>query len=50
VGIATWRGLQDGSVAARPQVFFGGTVRLPAERYDATSAEAVAELRVLLPS
>jgi copper homeostasis protein len=44
------RGREDGSVAARPQVSFGSAVRFPAERFDATSAEAVAELKALLPS
>jgi copper homeostasis protein len=39
---------QDRSVAARPQVAFGGAVKLPEVRYDATSPEAVAELRELL--
>lgn len=36
---------EDRSVAARPQVSFGGAMRPPEDRYDATSAEAVAELR-----
>jgi copper homeostasis protein len=36
---------EDRSVAARPQVSFGGAVKLPEDRYDATSAEAVTELR-----
>jgi copper homeostasis protein len=40
---------EDRSVAGRPQVSLGGTVRLPEDRYGATSAEAVAELRGLLP-
>jgi copper homeostasis protein len=40
---------EDRSVAARPQVSFCGPVRMPEDRYDATSAEAVAELRGLLP-
>jgi copper homeostasis protein len=35
---------EDRSVAARPQVSFGGPVRIAEDRYDATSAEAVAEL------
>jgi copper homeostasis protein len=35
----------DGSVALRPQVSFGGAVKLPEDRYDATSPEAVADLR-----
>src|SRR5271166_1517162 len=35
----------DGSVSARPQVSFGGAVRLPEERYDATSQEGVTDLR-----
>jgi copper homeostasis protein len=38
----------DRSVAARPQVSFGGPVRVPEGGYDATSAEAVAGLRALL--
>jgi copper homeostasis protein len=38
---------EDRSVAARPQVSFGA-VKLPEDRYDTTSAEAVAELRGLL--
>jgi hypothetical protein len=37
----------DRSIIARPHVFFGAT-KLPEDRYDATSAEAVAELRRLL--
>jgi copper homeostasis protein len=37
----------DRSVAARPHVSFG-TLELPEDRYDATSAEAVAEMRRLL--
>ena len=32
-------------VAARPQVSFGGAVKLPEDHYHATSAAAVAELR-----
>ena len=36
---------EDRSVAARPQVSFGGPVKIPEDRYDATSAEAVADLR-----
>jgi copper homeostasis protein len=36
---------EDGSVAFRPQVSFGGPVRIPEDRYDGTCAEAVAELR-----
>jgi copper homeostasis protein len=39
---------EDRSVAARPQVSFGGVVKPPEDRYDATSPEAVAELRGLL--
>jgi len=39
---------EDRSVAARPQVSFGGAVKLPEDRHDVTSAEAVAELRGLL--
>jgi len=38
----------DHSVVARPQVSFGGAVKLPEDHYDATGAEAVAELRRLL--
>jgi copper homeostasis protein len=40
---------EDRSVAARPQVSFGGSVKLPEDRYDTTRAESVAELRALLP-
>jgi copper homeostasis protein len=36
---------QDRSVASRPQVSFGGSVRVPEDHYDATRAEAVAEMR-----
>jgi copper homeostasis protein len=39
---------EDRSVSAHPHVSFGGAVKLPEDRYDATSAEAVAELRGLL--
>ncbi len=39
---------EDRSVGARPQVSFGGTVRLPEQWYDATSSRAVAELRASL--
>jgi copper homeostasis protein len=39
---------EDRSVAARPQVSFGGAVKLPEGRYDSTSPKAVAELRGLL--
>jgi copper homeostasis protein len=39
---------EDRSVVARPQVLFGGAVKLPEDRYSATSAQAVAELRGLL--
>jgi copper homeostasis protein len=39
---------EDRSVAARPQVSFGGAVKLPEDRYSTTSPEAVAELRGLL--
>ena len=39
---------EDRSVAARPQVAFGGAVKLPEDRYNTTSPEAVAELRGLL--
>jgi copper homeostasis protein len=39
---------EDRSVAARPHVSFGGAVKLPEDRYDVTSAEAVAELHGLL--
>lgn len=38
----------DASVAARPQVSFGGATRPAEDRYDATSAEAVAGMRGLL--
>jgi copper homeostasis protein len=40
---------EDRSVAACPHVSFGGPVKLPEDRYDATSAEAIAELLGLLP-
>jgi copper homeostasis protein len=40
---------EDRSLAARPQVCFGGPVEIPEDRYDATSTEAVAELRGWLP-
>jgi copper homeostasis protein len=36
---------EDRSVAARPQVSFGAPVRIPEDRFDAVSTEAVAELR-----
>ena len=36
---------EDRSVMARPQVSFGGASRAAEDRYDATSAEAVARLR-----
>jgi copper homeostasis protein len=39
---------EDRSVAARPQVSFGGAVRLPEDRFDAVSGDAVGELRGLL--
>jgi copper homeostasis protein len=39
---------EDRSVAARPQVSFGGTVSSPEDHYHATSREAVVELRSLL--
>jgi copper homeostasis protein len=39
----------DRSVAARPQVSFGGAIKLPEDRYDATGAAAVAKMRELLP-
>jgi copper homeostasis protein len=39
---------EDRSVAARPQVSFGGAIRLPEDRYDAASTEAVAELSRVL--
>lgn len=35
---------EDRSVAARPQLSFGGPVQIPEDRYDATSVEAVAAL------
>jgi copper homeostasis protein len=38
---------EDRSVSARPQVSFGGTVKIPEDRFEATSAEAIAELRGL---
>lgn len=38
----------DGSVQARPHVSFGGVIRLPEDRYDATNAGAVAGLHALL--
>jgi copper homeostasis protein len=40
---------EDRSTASRPQVSFGGAIQIPEDRYDATSAEAVAELRGRLP-
>ena len=40
---------EDRSVAARPQISFGGPVKIPEDGYDAASAEAVAELRGRLP-
>jgi copper homeostasis protein len=40
----------DRSVAARPHVSFGGSIRPPEDRFDATNPEAVAELRNLLGS
>ncbi len=36
---------EDRSVAARPQVSFGGPVRMSEDYYEATSADAVADLR-----
>jgi copper homeostasis protein len=39
---------EDPSVTARPQISFGGPVRVPEDQYDATSAEAVADLRARL--
>jgi copper homeostasis protein len=36
---------KDRSVAARPQVSFGGTLRTPDDHYDVTSVESVVELR-----
>jgi copper homeostasis protein len=42
-GLRCWR--EDRSVQARPQVSFGGTVRRPEDRYEATGGKAVAELR-----
>jgi copper homeostasis protein len=39
---------EDRSVAARPQVSFGGPIRMPEDRFDAVSADAVAELCGLL--
>jgi copper homeostasis protein len=40
---------EDRSVAAQPHVSFGSAQKLPEDRYSATSLEAVAELRGLLP-
>jgi copper homeostasis protein len=40
---------EDRSVAARPQVCFGGPVRIPEDRFDVTNAEAVGALRAQLP-
>jgi copper homeostasis protein CutC len=40
---------EDRSVAARTPVSFGSAVKLPEDRYDSTSFDAVAELRGLLP-
>jgi copper homeostasis protein len=40
----------DPSTRARPQVFFGGAHRPSEARFDATSADAVAQLRQLLDS
>jgi len=39
---------EDRSVMSRPHVSFGSAVKLPEDRYEATSAEAVAELRGML--
>jgi copper homeostasis protein len=41
---------EDPSVRARPQVSFGGPVRVPEDRYHVTSADAVAQLRGQLPA
>ncbi len=41
-------GRPDPSTAARPQVSFGGALRQPEDRFDATSAEAVAWMREML--
>jgi copper homeostasis protein len=38
----------DRSVAARPQIVFGGPSQLPEDQYQATNGEAVAEMRALL--
>ncbi len=39
---------EDRSVATKPQVCFGGPVKIPEDHYHTTSAEAVAELRCRL--
>jgi copper homeostasis protein len=39
---------EDRSVRARPQVSFGGAIKLPENHFDATSTEAVAGMRQLL--
>jgi copper homeostasis protein len=36
---------EDRSVIARPQVSFGGALKIPEDHFEATSAEAVAEMR-----
>jgi copper homeostasis protein len=41
---------EDRSGTTRPQVCFGGAIKVSEDRYDATSREAVAELRGLLPA
>jgi copper homeostasis protein len=40
----------DPSTSARPHVTFGGALRPPEDRYDATSAASVAELHAMLPT
>ena len=39
---------RDPSVAGKPHVSFGGPIRPPEDRFDATSPDAVSELRSLL--
>jgi hypothetical protein len=39
---------EDFSVAARPQISFGTAMKMAEDRYEITSAEAVAELRARL--
>jgi copper homeostasis protein len=42
------RSLPDASTSSRPQVRFGGVLRWPDDSFDATSADAVAELTAVL--